>query len=148
MKRHPSYVPQPTAPWRPARFKIGGPVIYEVAGWELNGLGLDLRTCWRGRHVRKDGTRLVSTTWMTTHLNTGHSVRVFRGEPCELVFRAATDLALLADWTFQGLEGWRNTDPDIQDKLEAWHRRWEFAAEPAGMGRHEETARAIGMERW
>lgn len=146
--RHPSYVPKPPAPWEPARFKIGGPQIYEVAGWEIEGLGLDLRSSVLGRRPRKDGTRKLTTTWVATHLNTGHCVRMFRDVSTALVFPAALELATMTDWTFQGLEGWRNIDPALPDKLQAWHAKWKLGVLRGSLGLDEDVARTIGMSRW
>lgn len=34
-------------------------------------------------------------------------------------FRIADQIVGLTDWTFDGLDGWKNTDPDLMQKLGA-----------------------------
>jgi hypothetical protein len=119
-----------------------------VNGFVYRGLGLYQSSATKARYRRKDGTRRVYETWVITHLNTGHAVRTLFDCPAPRAFMLATDLADMADWTFDGLDGWKNTCPDMPDLLQDWHRRHELKGMPAGGGRDESVAQAIGMKRW
>jgi hypothetical protein len=136
--------------WKPDRYEIAAPVggVELVDGLSYRGLGLHLNSATKAKYVRKDGTRRVYWSWAVTHLNTGHMVRGFYDVPIADVFAAATDLAMITDWTFDGLQGWRNTDPEVPDKLQAWHKRHQLGARQGGMGGNDDIAREIGMKRW
>lgn len=94
-----------------------------------------------GVHVTDD------LAWQITHLNSGHSVRQVIGLDDLRLFLVATDLAERADWSFSGLEGWQNVQPDLPDIMAAWHRRWQLDAMEAGGGLHDAAAREIALKR-
>lgn len=154
-KRRRRRVPRPDLPsgygqWKAESYEIASPYSEpeRVDGYTLNGLGIHLMMATKAKYVRKDGTRKVWRTWSITHLNTGHAVRGIKDMPIEKVFEVATDLAGLTDWDFDGFDGWRNADPEIPDKLQAWHQRHELGARIGGGGRSEAQAQAIGSGRW
>lgn len=122
--------------------------IEHVNGFTYRGLGMHQASATKARYRRKDGTRRVYETWVITHLNTGHAVRSMWDCPAPRAFMLATDLAEIADWTFDGLDGWRNACPEMPDLLQEWHRRHNLEARQAGGGRDEGVTRAIGMKRW
>lgn len=136
--------------WQPGSYEVAAPLgqIETVNGFTCRGLGLHRASLARARYVRKDGTRKTYETWVVTHLNTGHAVRGFVDTPAAHAFVLASDLADLADWTFDGLQGWQNTDPELPDKLAAWHARHSLGARPGGLGANDDIARAIGAKRW
>lgn len=137
-------------PWTPAAFDVAGGFgsIDRVRGWEYRGIGLYLLNQMRARYVRKDGSRKLYQTWSAAHLNTGHAVRMFRDVPFATMLAAATDLAEMADWTFDGLEGWRNVDPELPGKMQEWHARHALGALAAGGGQNQDVAIKIGVSRW
>ena len=107
--------------WQPASFLVAfrdGPK--RVAGYTYKGLGLSPRQ--RKRH------------WALTHLNSGHRIAIMEGK-VYAVFPAAFELAEQCDWTFYGLEGWKNEQPDLKDKVVAWaakdHRVAELTRGPS-----------------
>lgn len=152
-------------PPRPAGFNQWSPTDFEIAylfgvecdaeeririvhGFTYRGLGLHQSGAMKARYVRKDGSRRIYETWTITHLNTGHAVRGLFDCPAERAFILATDLADRADWTFDGLTGWKNVAPELPDIMQAWHREHKLEGRPRGMGGDENVARAIGMKRW
>ena len=135
--------------WTPARFLIAQATGAEaIDGYELEGLGLALLSRVTARYRRRDGTRRVDETWSVYHLNTGHMVRSFRQANARDAFTWATSLVALTDWTFEGLDGWRNRDPQVPDKLEEWHKALGLKGRFGGMGRMDAIAREIGASRW
>ena len=150
MRRYVPEGPAPGPPWQPAEFDVAGGLgtIDRVRGWEYRGLGLFLISQLKARYRRKDGTRKLYQTWSATHLNTGHAVCTFRDLPFQTMLAAATDLAEMADWSFDGLEGWRNVEPEMGDKLAAWHSRHALGAQPGGGHRCQDSAVKIEMSRW
>ncbi len=56
--------------------------------------------------------------WCITHLNTGHAIaRVEGKQPAALLLADA--LTGVGDWTFVGVNDWREAQPDLQDKVHA-----------------------------
>lgn len=53
------------------------------------------------------------------HLGSGHRLASIRGRDRALAKELAGQIADLGDWTFDGLDGWRNSDPQIIDRLRA-----------------------------
>lgn len=98
---------------------------------------------YRGLGVHLDGLMM----WRIVHLNSGHTVRVVPHLDAARLLVIATDLADAADWTFSGLMGWQNVQPDLPDIMADWHRRWLLAGEPAEGGLHDEAARAVAAKR-
>lgn len=147
-REHPT-LPPGFACWQPASYLIATPAgPQEAEGFTYRGIGLHLVWSMKGRRPRKDGTRKTHERWSVTHVNTGHLIRVFVDLPRDQMLRAATALAELTEWDFDGLDGWKNRDPDLPDKLQAWHAEHQLAARQAGMGPQEQQAQAIGATRW
>lgn len=92
--------------WTPSTFAIVGPggAIEEKTGYVTSGLGM-----WRAmieRHV----------FWSLVHLGSGHRVILITAPEPE-AFTIADRFVALSDWDFDGLDGWRNRDPLLGDKL-------------------------------
>jgi hypothetical protein len=120
--------------WQRERFKVACGVgshgyAEEVAGYTYRGLGL---------HWAMD--------WAITHLNTGHVLCYCRGG-IKRSFAAATELAERFDWSFDGLQGWRNLDPEMSGKVLLWMRANPDCYRTTGQ-QHEAVARRIAVERW
>lgn len=95
--------------WRAASFLIAfqdGPE--RRAGYAQNGLGL-----W----VQRQGTRHSKPIWCLSHIGTGHLVARFSGY-ADYVFPIASDISALGDWTFLGLDGYKNRMPDLKERLQ------------------------------
>ncbi len=135
--------------WETATFDIAyaGDLIIVVRGYQYRGLGIDLRSTSKARYIRKDGTRLIRYRWVVSHLNSGHLVRGLECAPTQ-AFDLASELAKMSDWTFDGLDGWKNLDPELPKKMAAWHARHRLVARQYGGGLHEGVAREIGARRW
>lgn len=56
--------------------------------------------------------------WTLFHLGTGHAICGFSLHE-EAAIGLATEIAECADWDFDGLQGWRNVEPDLPDKFRA-----------------------------
>jgi hypothetical protein len=85
--------------------------------------------------------------WTVYHLGTGHVVCNFNlHEGPALVL--ATEIAECGNWDFDGLQGWRNVDPDLPDKfraIRAAHSEAKFLNSSGHQS--EEVARAIAETR-
>ena len=96
--------------WPPARFWVAtSDGLKQVSGYTLAGLGLH-------RDGAAGGTK---TRWTLTHLGSGGAVLRPVGT-LAAVMPFATEIARCCDWTqFDTLGGWRQTDPDLFDKVSA-----------------------------
>lgn len=95
----------PLANWSPAEFLIATAAAEPeiVAGYAYRGLGMHFLK-WPSRH------------WELIHLNTGHVVmHVFAN--AKRAFPIAAKIADMIDWDFDGLDGWRNRDPNLRENL-------------------------------
>ena len=105
MARRRKPLPSAPAPWKAEEFLNAlrgmGPV--SIAGYTHAGLGI----------------YLGGASWSLIHLGSGHRVCRLKGT-LERAALLGCEVAALTDWTFLGLDGWRNTDPDLKDKLTAW----------------------------
>jgi hypothetical protein len=96
--------------WKPANFLVArayGP--QEVPGYAYRGLGLHLsrRASPKGRNP---------TEWTLIHLGSGHRICYIRGGVATS-FPVATEIAECGDWTFSGLTGYLNVDPEIKTRV-------------------------------
>ncbi|WP_341896427.1 hypothetical protein [Sphingobium sp. YR657] len=153
MTRRPTLIPAEMnfdpARWRPSQFQIAawGDSVDIAHGIERNGIGFYVHSKIVARYRRKDGTRRIDWRFSATHLNSGHAVRFFETRDPRSIIPAVDDLADLCDWSFDGLDGWKNFVPDLPDRMQAWHRRHEMAARSGGGMRSEAAARVIAMSR-
>lgn len=109
-------------------------------GYTCRGLGLVMisRASPKGRRP---------PCWIVIHLGSGHSVAEISGT-IATAFPIASELAECGDWDFEGLDGWRNHDPDLPQKLVDFCARHPKHAKPrAGGGGHSDVARQIAMAR-
>jgi len=84
--------------WVFGKFKIADA---DAGVTEMNGL-----TCGElGLYQRSD-------CWSITHLNTGHAI-FFLEAPLATVIECADEIAALGDWSFAGLFGWRDMNPEL-----------------------------------
>lgn len=120
--------------------------VKEVNGIVIEGLGLYLFSRWRCRNVKKDGTRTLKTIFVVVHLGSGHTVCSLESD-FETAVNIVRHLQTLTDWTFTGLEGFKNVDPDLPEKFEAWLSECRFANRH-GSGHFPEAATAISQTRW
>jgi hypothetical protein len=109
------------------------------AGYTYRGLGLYLlqRGSPKGRRPPK---------WCLVHLGSGHTVCYINGHVKD-GFPLASEIAECGDWTFDGLTGWRNVDPEIPAKFHAIREAHPKAIELSNGGSSEEAARAVVMAR-
>lgn len=90
--------------WKAADFwRASGEGPQEQSGWAYRGLG-----------VYDD---FFGEEWCIIHLNTGLAVAWAAGSK-QAALRMATKLAECADWTFQNLADWRESDPDLSFKVQ------------------------------
>lgn len=83
--------------------------IQEVFGWVDRRAGV-------GLYINQ------MDEWWFVHLNTGHGVCKMVGTLLQ-VLPLATELKEVTDWTFDGVTGWKNRDPDLPRKIgEIWAR--------------------------
>lgn len=106
---------------------------------------------WRGLGIRKvsapspKGRR--KAVWSLTHIGSGHRVGTLHGDAAT-AFPVATEIALAGDWTFDGLTGWKNQFPDVEERLGEIIARHSKVFTHTGSGQgNEDVARAIAMAR-
>ena len=96
--------------WVAARYWLACIPPRECSGYVYRGLGLR-HEGWA--HNRKQ------TLWRLIHLGSGLNIAVLRGD-VRAVFPVASEVAECGDFTLFDLpDGWRQTDPDLQDKVKA-----------------------------
>jgi hypothetical protein len=78
-------------------------------GWTFEGLGLH-------RMLNKLPDVPMPSIWALYHLNSGHVV-VFIMADEDIAFEIGMRIAKLGDWSFDGLDGWKNIEPDLRQKL-------------------------------
>ena len=96
--------------WPAGSFLIAlssGPELVE--GYTYRGLGLHMESKGSPKGRRP-------TTWTLTHLRSGHAVMQIEGD-VRAAFLVATEVAESGDWDFDGLDGWKNRDPELPEKL-------------------------------
>lgn len=126
--------------WPAASFQVAmpqGPVKRDGYAWRGLGLFLAVAGSPKGRRKPK---------WSLTHLGSGHAIAFIDGDVRE-VFPVATEIALAGDWTFDGLEGWRNQFPDAPAKMAEIAARHKHLTKSSGAHRNEDVARAVAASR-
>ncbi len=120
-------------PWKPAKLSIV--IFYKVRrreGFKYRGLGLH---------------SMMKPLWGLYHLGSGHLVCWLvagDNEACQI----ATEIAESGDWTFDGLDGWKNQFPDSEKKLMEISDRYSGKVRiPQGGGRSEVLALSLLMAR-
>jgi hypothetical protein len=103
--------------WEPRKYLIASNRgVLSVYGWVYKSLAIHLDSERRKRGVVVAGSR----SWCITHINTGHYVAEIETDNLRALFAEATKLALLADWSFIGLDSWQNQEPDLRKKHVGW----------------------------
>lgn len=127
--------------WTYSQFlRAGADGARKVYGYAHKGLGMQF--VWDGS---PKGRR--PPTWCLYHLNSGHRICLIHGKS-ETAFPIALEIAELTDWDFDGLDGWRNREPELPAKVAAVAQKYPKALEMAyGNGGNEDTARQIAMAR-
>lgn len=122
-----------TGSWQPEPFlalTAGKPET--VVGWTHGGLGL--LEC--GPDIP------MPSMWALYHLGSGHLVTFLMARD-EEALRLSSEVAALCDWSFDGLNGWKNFAPHILDDLEELRARNERAMPKIDSPSDEAGARAI-----
>lgn len=125
--------------WTPTVFPIAC-VQHSIdfrAGYTYRGLGLHMvaKASPKGRRPPR---------WKLTHLGSGHGVAHIDGKVAD-AFPIATEVAECGDWDFDGMDGWRNRDPDlptkVRDVLAKYPKRAKFTT--GRIGGSDEAARLV-----
>ncbi len=103
--------------------------------------GLAMRKLWKGS---PKGRR--PPCWVLVHMGTGHAVLNITAHMVE-AFDIATEFAEMADWTFEGLQGYINQDPDLPVKVRQKAAPFGSKISFGGGGNNEELAREVAMAR-
>jgi hypothetical protein len=80
--------------------------LCEVRGYLYRGLGV------RMIHPRASLQGYPTARWCLTHVNTAHSVAFINAE-ADRAMEIATAVAEAGDWSFSGLKGYENMDPNL-----------------------------------
>lgn len=129
--------------WEPADFLIADrwspEGCHKVAGHTHCGLGIYI--CIKGSPKGRRGP-----TWSLRHLGSGHTVCLIEGKVA-VAFLIASEIAECGDWSFDGLKGYVNVDPEIPEKCRTIFAKYPKAVRRGGGNQSEESARAIAMAR-
>lgn len=130
--------------WEPAEFLIAdlwsNPGFHKVAGYTYRGLGIHLT-------IKGSPKGRRPPTWSLSHLGSGHKVCLIDGKVAT-AFEIASEIADCGDWSFDGLKGYINIDPDIKEKFRALcEKHPKTIRRGPGGNASEDAARAIVMAR-
>jgi len=95
--------------WQPGKFKVctgSGPKL--VIGWLWNGCAM--------RCIGHDYVRRVPV-WTLTHIGAGTRLALIHAQG-EAAFGIADQFVNLGDWSYTGLHGYKNTDPDLMERFD------------------------------
>jgi hypothetical protein len=118
--------------WEPASFPLAFTFGVDVVeGYLYGGLGI---------------CKLEKGWWSLSHLGCGHRIATIKGTVAE-AFPIASEIADCTNWlAFEMLDGWRNFDPKLPDKvkaIKAKHRGHVRLDTKHGMGSDPERAREV-----
>lgn len=134
--------------WQPADVVIAQAMAPDqtraVPGYVYRGLGLHLAISSSRRRRKTQSEK--PQTWALTHLGSGHRVAFIRGRVA-VAFPIAAEIAECGDWSFDGLEGWRNVDPELPKRVFAIIERHGRKIWLGGGGCSHDAARAVAMAR-
>ena len=131
-------------PWKPGTFDIATSAgRITKSGYVWRDLGLHLESIIP---PSSKGRRKGRKSWALIHLNSGHRVCSLIGDVKD-VFPLASEIAELTDWSFTGLDGWKNIDPELKDKFSSIMEK-NKAKITCERNQHNETiAREIALSR-
>lgn len=128
--------------WSPAEILIASApgMVGSRQGYVWRGLGIHMV-----HGASPKGHR--PPVWLLTHLGSGHAVCRITGHVAK-AFPIASEIADLTDWSFDGVNGWRNTDPDLAAKFRNLIARYpKNVSVGSGLANDHDTARLIAMAR-
>ena len=108
------------------------------AGYVYNGVGI-----YKTQEGSPKGRR--PPKWALIHLGSGHRICIIAAhflDACHIAY----DIANLGDWSFDGIKGWKNVDPELPRKLEDYAAKDMRIELTPGKG-NENAARAVLMSR-
>lgn len=116
----------------------GGPIAKAGYAWRGLGLFVAVPASPKGRRPAK---------WSLTHLGSGHAIAFLTGD-VRTVFPVASEVAMAGDWTFDGLQGYKNQFPDAAERLsEIIARHPTVIVRSQGGAAHEGAAQAVATAR-
>lgn len=127
--------------WKPQ--KVLKSVSWQSKPWQVEAYvykGLALRIEINGS---PKGRR--KPTWSLMHIGSGHNVCLITGTAAD-VFPVAAEIADECDWSFGGLSGWKNQDPELPKKVIAWMKRHPITSRLHGQqneGQASQIAKAM-----
>lgn len=131
-------------PWKAGTFDIATSAgIITQSGYILKDLGLHLESIIP---PSSKGRRKGRKSWALTHLNSGHRVCSLIGDVKD-VFPLASEIAELTDWSFTGLDGWKNIAPELKDKFYSLIKKNKAKIKREGGSSDKKLAREIAVSR-
>jgi hypothetical protein len=125
--------------WEPAKIVVlrqGRPKVVE--GFVQAGMGIQ-------RMAERSPDFPMPSIIALLHLGSGHVVTYLIGSE-EEVFAAATEIVRLGDWTFDGIDGWRNVSPTLLSDVEAVVARYPgMMHRPGGVPDHEGARQVLDL---
>lgn len=108
------FLTKPQGKWLPGTYREAVQPFEPIAALLYRWLAM--RLLWHGS---PKGRR--PPTWTIMHVGSGHLLVNFTlHDPIPL----ATEIAECGDWDFTGLDGWKNLDPDLEEKYLAVKARY------------------------
>lgn len=139
-KRRRQPVLQPIGNWFPGEFYSACFSTAELEyGWVSNGVAM--QKLW---NASPKGRR--PPAWGMYHCGSGHRICIIEAHEAE-AFKIGDQVVALTDWNFDGLEGWKNTDPDLMKRFSALIGRLGKAIRTGGGGSSHEGAQAVAYAR-
>jgi len=128
------------APWASETYGIAMPDgVHFADGFVYRGLGV--HQTYPGS---KNGRR--KPRWIVPHLGSGHRLCSLIGD-AERLTPIVTDLAEAGDWSFEGLDGWRNMFPEARECLLEFASRHRQFVRLRGGQNSENVARLVAEHR-
>ena len=126
--------------WQPRDFLIGDihTTVRRVVGYARGGLGLDMRF-----NASPKGRR--PPAWALSHLATGHRIVMIEAHQAEAM-EIADQFVALTDWDFIGLDGWRNRDPELAQKVRDLTKRHHPKTYMVGRPSNQEAAQVCAAQ--
>ncbi len=89
-------------------------------------------------------SRAQPPQWSLSHVNTGYCICMIHAVR-PIAITIATPIAEMADWSFDSVDGWKNTQPDLIERLQPVLDRWKPTVTYGGGPKYEEIKGALSQ---
>lgn len=132
---------QPVGHWQPGEFfaAISFGIVEHNYGWLWGGVAI--QKLWNGS---PKGRR--PPAWSLIHTGSGHRICVIEAPESD-AFQIADQVVGIGDWSFEGIDGWRNTDHELMARMGALVGRLGKVIKVYSGSQNHDAARAIAYAR-